>query len=805
MNSTLFGAVSLLLISAISAPAWGQAGTTKVVSVNNAGAQANDRNQTDGISADGRYVVFRSSATNLAPGVGDNGNSRHVYVRDRDVDGDGVFDEPGDVKTIIVSVSSSGEYGNQPSAAGKISADGRFVAFESGSTNLDPAGNGGRRPLIFLHDRDADADGVFDEPGEISTKSISATASGGSPNNNSFGPSISASGRYVAYWSNATNLTPDDDANGSSGDVFVFDQETGSTARVSIASDGIQGNSASWFPSISGGGRFVAFASNATNLVPGEDANGDTFDVFVHDRDTDEDGIFDETDSVSTERVSNSTSGEQGNNRSLGQTISSSGRYVVYYSYATNLHPSMDPDGNGPYVIVRDRLAGTTALVSEDRNGPPNSFGPVWQPQISDNGRYVAFISADAELIPGGDANGRTKDVFVHDRDTDQDGIFDEPGKTATEVFNISSTGEQGNADGLTPRMSADGRHAAFTSFSTNLIAGGDDNGDVPDVLVHDRGAPRQAPTAVCRDRRVATEPGLCLAEVSVDDGSSDPEGASVTLDQTPPGPYGLGLTEVVLTVTNDADLSDMCRADVSVFDGQLPDVTCPAPQKLECTGPSGAVGSYSFSSADKCGVTASGCDIPSGSTFALGTTDVACMAVDGSHNQGSCSFAVTVVDTIAPTVTAKLTPISRWGHHGDNHDGRRNRWRGRGNGLYRVSFAAADSCDFSAPVTAVLDATGLPAPIPVTDGQIVKIEFDDDEAETKRKRGILTIEARAVTLRATATDASGNSATAEAQAKLRRRKHYSHWFEHYSRRYDDDHRRFGNNRRGRSERDDDD
>jgi hypothetical protein len=172
--------------------------------------------------------------------------------------------------TVRVSVASDGTQGNHFSFFPALSADGRFVAFESAADTL-VAGNANNTIDIFVHDRDADADGILDEPGAVATVRV-GVASGG--------PSLSADGRVVAFMSDATNLIPGD-TNGDR-DIFVHDRETGLTERVNVASDGAQGNDFSYDPAISADGRFVAFDSYAYNLVFG-DTNAQA-DIFVHDR-----------------------------------------------------------------------------------------------------------------------------------------------------------------------------------------------------------------------------------------------------------------------------------------------------------------------------------------------------------------------------------------------------------------------------------------------------------------------------------------------------------------------------------------
>ena len=211
-------------------------------------------------------------------------------------------------------------------------------------------------------------------------------------------PAISADGRYVAFISSASNLV-DGDTNGFA-DVFVRDRKTGTIERVSLADDGTQANASSALPEISADGRYVAFRSTASNLVPG-DTNGFT-DVFVYDREI-----------GTIERVSVAADGTQGDNHSHASSISADGRYVSFASSDSNL-VSGDTN-NRRDVFVRDRQAGTTERVSVANNGMQGNDDSM-SPSISADGRYVAFWSGASNLVPG-DTNGGS-DIFVYDRQT---------------------------------------------------------------------------------------------------------------------------------------------------------------------------------------------------------------------------------------------------------------------------------------------------------------------------------------------------------------------------------------------------
>jgi Tol biopolymer transport system component len=294
---------------------------------------------------------------------------------------------------------------------------------------------------------------IFAE-GETTRVSVSSTGVQG--NNLSLDKSISSDGRFVAFNSEADNLVVGD-SNGFS-DIFVHDRQTAQTTRVSVSSTGVQGNGVVGLLSISSDGRYVAFGSEADNLVVG-DSNGSS-DIFVHDRLTGQ-----------TERVSVSSTGVQGNWYSVNTPpISSNGRYVAFASGANNL---VDGDNNNFYdIFVHDRLTGQTTRVSESSTGTQGN-GNCASPSMSSDGRYVTFVSWADNLVVGDSNNYR--DAFVHDRQTGQ-----------TTRVSVSSTGVQGNGNCTNPTpISSNGRYVAFTSEADNLVVG-DSNG-FWDIFVHDR------------------------------------------------------------------------------------------------------------------------------------------------------------------------------------------------------------------------------------------------------------------------------------------------------------------------------
>jgi len=234
--------------------------------------------------------------------------------------------------------------------------------------------------------------------------------------------------------------------------------ETGMTTRVSVSSDEVQANKggADFGPALSSSGRYVAFASDATNLVA-HDTNGCS-DVFVRDR-----------RKGTTRRVSVSFEGPQGNRTSFGPAISDDGRYVVFESNA-KLAPA--DTNNFTDVYLRDRVAKATRLISVGRNGRQGNNDTSYRPAISSDGRFVAFRSAASNMVA--DDTNRAYDVFVRDRVAD-----------VTRRVSVGPNGRQSDRDSGEPAISANGRYVTYQSEATNLVRK-DTNGAF-DVFVRDR------------------------------------------------------------------------------------------------------------------------------------------------------------------------------------------------------------------------------------------------------------------------------------------------------------------------------
>jgi tricorn protease-like protein len=422
-----------LLIATASQPdnASSAAGDTERVSVDSFGAESDLSSSEPAISADGRFVAFDSSSTDLVPN--DNNGDRDIFVHDR---------QTGETTRVNVTSFGVETDGTGPSSSPRISADGRFVSFFSTAENLVPEDIADFGD-VFVHDR---------QTGDTTRVSIGSQGEEGDHDAADV-HDISADGRFVAFESRAENMVPDDDNDDD--DIFVRDRLTGDTTRVSVDSQGVQSNANSADPVISADGRFVSFSSLATNLVPNDD-NG-VSDIFIHDLQTSE-----------TTRVSVDSLDVQAIGGSDFPDLSDDGRLVAFRSSASNIVLN---DSNGVAdIFVHDRQTGATTRVNVDSLGA-QALADSSRPRVSGNGKFVAFQSAAGNLVAGD--NNANNDVFVHDRQTGE-----------TTRVSVNSQGDE--ASGFRPDIDADGQFVAFGSTAANLVPG--DNNGQTDVFVHDRG-----------------------------------------------------------------------------------------------------------------------------------------------------------------------------------------------------------------------------------------------------------------------------------------------------------------------------
>ena len=347
--------------------------TTERVSLANDGSQPDGDSSSAAMSDDGRYIVFGSTASNLV--AGEQTFFSQLYVRDR-VNG----------TTQRISVDSNGVLANGSSSSVAMSHDGRYISFSSFATNLVENDTNGKSD-VFIHDRL-----------NSTTERISVSSTGVQGNNRSAGSSISADGEKIAFLSSANNLVANDTNN--SLDIFVYNLSSGIIQRVSVNSQGVEGDDSSSGAKISSNGQVVSFTSSARNLVPGDTNN--LTDVFVHDLVT---GV--------TERISITSDGIQARDYSFSGGLSADGRYVTF----TTFDHAFDI-GNVDWwyedVFLHDRLTKTTEIMSVSTDGIQGNE-ESGRSLISGDGRFVTFESFAKELISG-DNGSYTQDIFIRDR-----------------------------------------------------------------------------------------------------------------------------------------------------------------------------------------------------------------------------------------------------------------------------------------------------------------------------------------------------------------------------------------------------
>ena len=362
------------------------AGTTTLISIDSDGSQIpnnlfDDDTFRPSVSTDGKFVAFQTAA----PFAGNSTGQDNIFVRDI-VSG----------TTELISVDSSGTQGNQVSSSPSLSADGRYVAFESLANNL-VSGDTFSDPDIFVHDR------LSKTTIMASVNTNGEEASGISEQEGGFGPEstnpiISPDGQFIIFESTATNLVPND--TNQVKDIFMHDLQTRQTTRISVDSNGNQANGSSSLSytksAISADGRFIVFQSVASNLVPSDNNNG--LDIFLRD-------IVDGT----TTRISVSSNGDEALNtianvRSSGGTISADGQRIVFRSNAQNFND----DGSGAFQIYLrqlDRMPLPTTNPPNPTDEDPNHSDSPEQNKLTgtpENDRLTGTNSKDFLLGKAG-------------------------------------------------------------------------------------------------------------------------------------------------------------------------------------------------------------------------------------------------------------------------------------------------------------------------------------------------------------------------------------------------------------------
>src|SRR6185295_2578147 len=386
-------------------------------SVSSTGAPAAGTVQSGSLSANGRFVVFSSSATNLTGAVG-----MQVYRHDR-VTG----------ATVLVTVSKAGTPSIGGGVAASVSADGRFVSFASaGNDFVDGDTNGAVD--IFLRDMNNGTTAL------VSASQTGVAADLGALVNNVAGKrEISDDGRYVAFASNATNLVPA--SNNGKSQVYVKDIATGLVTRASVNGSNAAGDDASSAPALSGNGRVVAFQSLAANFSSLSTSH--TTQLFVRDLDAGS-TTLDSVSSAGLPVVAWPAS---------APALSFDGHYLVFETRAQL--ELRDHDAGTFDVYLRDRALHTTVLASVSPNTGAGADSRA--PSISADGRWVGFQSLDNMLVSG-DANGMM-DVFLYDRSTE-----------AVTLVSVNDAGQQANAPSTSASVSSDGHLVVLQTNASNLV-----------------------------------------------------------------------------------------------------------------------------------------------------------------------------------------------------------------------------------------------------------------------------------------------------------------------------------------------
>ncbi len=389
-------------------------------------------------SSDGRYVVFLSNGRNVVDGQIDTNEGYDIFVFDRLTQ---------TTRLVSGAENSTTQTGNNPSRTATISADGRFIVFTSTATNL----------VLEQVDTNAERDVfVFDQI-EGTTRLISRVPGSTTQAGNlaSFSPVISADGRFIAFASAATNLVPGQIDTKTLSDIFVFDQVEGATRLVSRVpgSPTRVANSSSFSPVINADGRFIAFESFASNLVPNQVDYAYT-DIFV----------FDQVEGT-TCLVSGyeSSPNQAGDNHSQSPLISADGRYIAFQSYARRLIENLvDPSGYVD-VFVFDQIEGTTRLVSGIEGSPTQLIDTgSYLEAMSPDGRFITFQSYSQQLVAGLNEEPRySEDIFVFDREEGKTQLVSRAGGSPTQTGNKPSEGSM---------FSSDGRFILFSSLATDLV-----------------------------------------------------------------------------------------------------------------------------------------------------------------------------------------------------------------------------------------------------------------------------------------------------------------------------------------------
>jgi len=596
MNLLRYAALCAGLLSSIPLLA------VELVSVSSEQTQSNGNSFLVSNSADGRYVVFGSDASNLV--ADDTNGMRDVFLRDRSL---------GTIERI--SVDSNELQSLYLSRSPSVSADGRYVSFET----LGPLLPGSSAGVFQIYRRDR-------VTGE--THLVSGSSGGVAGNAPSLRSSISADGRYVLFYSSASNLVTGD-SNGVR-DVFLKDMHTGELEIISKSSSGTPGNGDSFEAAMSSDARFVAFTSMATNLSGS--AITRQRHVYLRDR-----------QSGNTRLVSTTSSGVLANQPAFSPALSDDGRYIVYYSKASNL--TAGTSGSAIQILLHDTTSGNNVLLSKDASGAEGN-DLSYSPSISSDGNLVAFTSFANNLVPGD--NNSVSDVILLDRLNNE-----------MRVITQSESGQLGNGAAIaTPALSRSANSIAFSTYANNLISG--DTNNVADIFVANLSSNTIPVARAGSDQRLQCS-GL-QTPVTLDGRASDDADGdvlkyvwSLSNDQMDgvviTVPMELGIHTVTLSVDDMQGGVDSDDVAIEITDNTPPSLQLATEKVLEAESRAGSAYKINPVVTDLC--SAVGLSIsPALDNYPLGETIVTVNASDSKGNTTEVSQLIRVEDTTAPVLS---------------------------------------------------------------------------------------------------------------------------------------------------------
>jgi uncharacterized repeat protein (TIGR01451 family) len=438
------------------------------------------------VSGDGNWIAFIGWSTNLVSGLTDTNSNEDIYLYER---------ATGAMTLVSRNASSPTTTGNALSRMPVMSTDGSWIAFVSWADNLITGSDTNFGSDVFLYERAAGTNTLVSH---ISTSLVQTGSS------TSAAPSISSDGRWIAYATSSNNMVVGQSDTNWLADVFLYDRTTGAAVLVShtSASATATGIGNADLPFISRDGSRVTFHGYVKNLVAGQTDTNAVHDVYVYDR---------ASTAVTLASHIAASSTTTGNNYAWEPMIAGDGSSVFFRSNATNLLPASVRDKNNNYDVFRfDVATGTVTLLSWRAPGLPEEtpnetsyLGQTGERTVSDNGRYVAFVSSATDVVAGQvDANSST-DVFLYDRVNRTTVLVSHTAASAATTSNRMS---------YDPAVSADGNWIVFASTSTNQVSGqSGDSADTEDVFLYDRQT--GTVTLVSHNAGTTTTPGYCCSD----------------------------------------------------------------------------------------------------------------------------------------------------------------------------------------------------------------------------------------------------------------------------------------------------